>query len=253
MAVTDSFVVYNQILKVPFDSVDPFEQIIQTAHTELLNNNSAIRADVTADLGDEDQFLLTLVVENEESLQSVLTARQELTSELNDIEGIESQESEQYNVICPEYRAGLRTRLKADEPEVLFLKNHVHVWVVEGKEEEFIEASKLNVAGSLEEPGIARFDLIRDKNDASHFALIEVFKNAEAPGEHKKTEHYLTWRATVADWMAKPRSAMKTQCTIFPQRESAWDSHLEDLTLRGIEESLSMTSLTSEKGNTEQN
>ena len=38
----------------------------------------------------------------------------------------------------------------------------------------------------------------------------------------------------MADMMAQPRSAVKTQCSVFPVRDSAWDSHLEALNLQPV-------------------
>ena len=43
----------------------------------------------------------------------------------------------------------------------LFLKNHVHVWVIEDNISDFIDATRMNVEGSIQEDGIARFDFLR--------------------------------------------------------------------------------------------
>ena len=48
--------------------------------------------------------------------------------------------------------------------------------------------------------------------------LIEVYRGESAPGEHKKTAHYQTWRDTVAEMMAEPRSSVKYD-NIFPDDE----------------------------------
>jgi quinol monooxygenase YgiN len=34
------------------------------------------------------------------------------------------------------------------------------------------------------------------QEDASKFVLVEVYKDAAAPGKHKETAHYATWRDT---------------------------------------------------------
>jgi quinol monooxygenase YgiN len=52
-------------------------------------------------------------------------------------------------------------------------------------------------------------------------ALIEVYRDDSAPGEHKKTAHYQTWRDTVADMMAEPRSSVKYD-NVFPDDEG-WE------------------------------
>ena len=48
--------------------------------------------------------------------------------------------------------------------------------------------------------------------------LVEVYWSSTAPTEHKKTVHYQTWRDTVADMMAEPRSSVKYD-NVFPNDE----------------------------------
>ena len=48
--------------------------------------------------------------------------------------------------------------------------------------------------------------------------LVEVYRTPDDPGEHKKTAHYQTWRDTVADMMAEPRSSVKYD-NVFPDDE----------------------------------
>ena|SRR5688572_29299436 len=69
----------------------------------------------------------------------------------------------------------------------------------------FREATLANARTSVQEPGIARFDVIQRRDDATRFVLIEVYRTAEAPAAHKATQHYATWRDTVAPMMASPR------------------------------------------------
>jgi len=233
----EGILLFNQTLDLPFETeetTDNFEQSAANLCKSLLEQEDVLRADVTQVLG-ADEYLFTVVLNNGEN--NLEAKKTQITNTLSNSKFSELSITEggKYEVIDPKDELGLACRLVADEPEVLFLKNFVHVWVTAGNEEEFIDATLKNVEGSLEEPGIARFDFLRDLTNPSHFALVEVFKSAEAPGEHKKTEHYLTWRQTVADWMAQNRSAVKTQCSVFPQRESAWDSHLEALDLKPVE------------------
>lgn len=86
---------------------------------------------------------------------------------------------------------------------------HVSVRVKEGCEEAFKEISVHNASNSVKEAGIARFDLIQDKDDAKHFNLVEVYTTDGAPAAHKETAHYLKWRETVTDMMAVPRTNVK--------------------------------------------
>jgi autoinducer 2-degrading protein len=95
----------------------------------------------------------------------------------------------------------------------------VDVWVKSDASAAFAEATERNAAASLKEPGIARFDVLRDQADPTHFQLIEVYANAAAPAAHKQTEHYATWRDTVEPLMARPRSSQKFD-SVFPDDAS---------------------------------
>jgi len=86
---------------------------------------------------------------------------------------------------------------------------HVHVHVKEGTEDAFRTASLENARNSLEEPGIARFDVCQQNDDPTRFLLVEVYRDETAPAAHKETDHYKQWRDAVADMMAEPRQAVK--------------------------------------------
>ena len=82
----------------------------------------------------------------------------------------------------------------------------------------FRQASIENARNSVQEPGIARFDVIQQQDDSTRFILVEVYRNQEATLKHKETAHYATWRDTVADMMAERRSSVKFS-TVFPGDE----------------------------------
>jgi len=86
---------------------------------------------------------------------------------------------------------------------------HVFVHVKPGSEGSFEAASLVNARASLTEPGVARFDVIRQQDDPTRFVLVEVYRSPEAALAHKETPHYATWRDTVAEMMAEPRSSVK--------------------------------------------
>ncbi len=86
---------------------------------------------------------------------------------------------------------------------------HVHVHVKPESIDAFKRASLANAQESIQEPGIARFDVIQDQADPTHFVLVEVYRTVDDPARHKQTAHYQTWRDAVADMMAQPRSAVK--------------------------------------------
>lgn len=94
----------------------------------------------------------------------------------------------------------------------------VHIHVKPESVEAFKQASIENASNSVQEEGIARFDVIQQDDDPTRFILVEVYKTAEAPAAHKETAHYLRWRDTVADMMAEPRQGIK-YTNLFPSDE----------------------------------
>lgn len=92
---------------------------------------------------------------------------------------------------------------------------HVYVHVLPEHVEAFKAATIVNATASVKEPGIARFDVVQDRDDATRFVLVEVYKDAAAPAAHKETQHYQVWRDTVAPMMATPRESRKFT-NVFP-------------------------------------
>jgi autoinducer 2-degrading protein len=86
---------------------------------------------------------------------------------------------------------------------------HVHCHVKPEHAAAFRDATLDNARASAKEPGIARFDVIQDRDDPTRFVLCEVYRTAQAPAAHKETAHYLTWRDAVAPMMAEPRTSRK--------------------------------------------
>jgi quinol monooxygenase YgiN len=95
---------------------------------------------------------------------------------------------------------------------------HVFVHVKPEFVEAFKEATIQNARNSVQEPGIARFDVIQQRDDPTRFVLVEVYRTLDDPAKHKETAHYQTWRGTVAEMMAEPRSSVKYD-NIFPDEE----------------------------------
>lgn len=100
---------------------------------------------------------------------------------------------------------------------------HVHVQVKPGSADAFIEATRLNARASLGEPGVLRFDVVREIADPGRFVLVEVYRDDAAPAAHKETAHYKAWREAVEPMMAAPRSSTKL-APIEPASESGWRS-----------------------------
>lgn len=97
----------------------------------------------------------------------------------------------------------------------------VTISVLSGKEKEFEAATEKNVRGSLQEPGVYRFDLLRDVSETGRYYLYEVYRDGAAVEEHKQTEHYATWNSAVADMMAVPRSSVSCD-VVAPTDPQHW-------------------------------
>jgi quinol monooxygenase YgiN len=97
---------------------------------------------------------------------------------------------------------------------------HVHVNVKPGFVEAFQQATVENARNSVQEAGVARFDLIQQEDDPTKFILVEVYRTAEAAAAHKATAHYAAWRDTVAEMMAEPRQSVKFR-NLFPE-DAGW-------------------------------
>jgi (4S)-4-hydroxy-5-phosphonooxypentane-2,3-dione isomerase len=97
---------------------------------------------------------------------------------------------------------------------------HVSVQVKPEYIAAFRTATIDNASNSVKEPGIARFDVIQQSDDPTRFVLVEVYRTAEAPAQHKETAHYFKWRDTVTDMMAAPRTAVN-YTNVFPD-DAGW-------------------------------
>ncbi len=97
---------------------------------------------------------------------------------------------------------------------------HVHVHVKPEWVDAFIAASLDNARNSVQEPGVARFDVVQQADDATRFVLVEVYHTPEAAAQHKETAHYARWRDAVAEMMAEPRHSVK-YVNCFPG-EDGW-------------------------------
>jgi (4S)-4-hydroxy-5-phosphonooxypentane-2,3-dione isomerase len=92
---------------------------------------------------------------------------------------------------------------------------HVHVHVKPESVDAFAEATRENARNSVLEPGVVRFDVIRQADDPTRFVLVEIYRSADAPAAHKGTAHYAAWRDAVEPMMAEPRRSVKYEA-LFP-------------------------------------
>ncbi len=97
----------------------------------------------------------------------------------------------------------------------------VNVYVKEDSFDVFKAATLENRLGAMAEAGVARFDLLQDEADSSHFVLYEVYRDEQAALYHKETSHYRTWREAVAPMMAKPRQGIACSA-VSPSEWDEW-------------------------------
>jgi len=92
---------------------------------------------------------------------------------------------------------------------------HVHVHVKPESVADFTKATIENADASIREPGVARFDVVQQQDDATRFVLIEAYRSPDAAAAHKETAHYAKWRNAVDGMMAEPRQSVKYSA-VFP-------------------------------------
>ncbi|BAU28022.1 quinol monooxygenase YgiN [Aneurinibacillus soli] len=97
---------------------------------------------------------------------------------------------------------------------------HVSIKVKEEHIATFKEATIENAERSLNETGIARFDVIQQQDDLTEFLLVEVYYTPEDQLKHRETEHFKKWRATITDLIAEPYQFVKYD-NVFPD-ELGW-------------------------------
>jgi quinol monooxygenase YgiN len=97
----------------------------------------------------------------------------------------------------------------------------VDVKVKKTEIENFKAATKVNAENSNKEKGIARFDVIQDIDDPTHFILMEIYRTLDDPARHKETAHYRVWREIVEPMMAQPRVGKK-YINIYPT-DDGWN------------------------------
>jgi (4S)-4-hydroxy-5-phosphonooxypentane-2,3-dione isomerase len=88
--------------------------------------------------------------------------------------------------------------------------------------EAFRRATFENARLSLTEPGIARFDVLEQRDEPNRFVLVEAYRDDAAPAAHKQTAHYAAWRDAVEPMMAAPRKSTKFH-GVFPGA-TGWDA-----------------------------
>jgi quinol monooxygenase YgiN len=96
---------------------------------------------------------------------------------------------------------------------------HVHVHVKPEYVEAFKEATLENARASVQEPGIAGFQVVQQHDEPTRFVLVEAYRNPQAPAAHKETKHYQAWRDAAGPMMAQPRASVKYE-NLFPDDQN---------------------------------
>jgi quinol monooxygenase YgiN len=107
-----------------------------------------------------------------------------------------------------------------EKTSIAMIVVHVHVQVKPEYLESFKAATIENARNSVQEPGVARFDVVQQADDPTRFVLVEAYRSQEATAAHKETKHYQLWRDTVAPMMAEPRKGIR-HVNLFPD-DAGW-------------------------------
>jgi quinol monooxygenase YgiN len=91
----------------------------------------------------------------------------------------------------------------------------VNIYIKAEHLDAFKTATIENASNSLKEAGVARFDLLQDTDNPTHFQLIEVYRDRDAIAAHKQTAHYDAWVRKVDHMFAEPRTRALFQ-NVFP-------------------------------------
>lgn len=97
---------------------------------------------------------------------------------------------------------------------------HVFVRVRPDSLEAFKAATLDNARHSVQEPGVARFDVLQQADDPTRFVLVEVYRTPDDPARHKETAHYQRWREVAEPLLAEPRTRV-VYGNLFPE-DAGW-------------------------------
>ncbi|MFP4114056.1 MAG: antibiotic biosynthesis monooxygenase [Spirochaetales bacterium] len=97
----------------------------------------------------------------------------------------------------------------------------ITVRVKPGHERAFEEATVRNHEGSIREPGVLRFDVLRDENNPGAYYLYEAYRDESATVAHKETEHYNDWKRAVEPFMDGDRGSVACS-VVAPTAPEAW-------------------------------
>ncbi|XRB15484.1 (4S)-4-hydroxy-5-phosphonooxypentane-2,3-dione isomerase [Pseudoscourfieldia marina] len=210
-------------------SQSSFEMASMQNAINSIQENGISRFDVVQNVDDEDNFVLVEVycdVQNGPASHKETKHYEAWRDTVADMM-FRPRQAKKYLTVFPEDESAWNAAKSIDKSHKSdedLLCVHVYVSVKPGTESAFVQATLENARNSVNEAGISRFDVLQSEEDATKFLLIEVYKTSEAPAKHKETAHYATWRDTVADMMAEPRSAKKYTARFPAPGFAGWDA-----------------------------
>lgn len=86
---------------------------------------------------------------------------------------------------------------------------HVFMHIKDEYVKKFRIASLENVEKSLEEPEVANFEIIQQKDDSTKFLFMERYYTEEGQLKHRETEHFKKWKEETKDMFAEPYTFIK--------------------------------------------
>ena len=99
----------------------------------------------------------------------------------------------------------------------------IKVRVKPEQRQRFLDAIEVDALGSeRDEPGCARFNVLRDVEDENVYYFYEVYVDKEAVAAHRAAPHYAVWRA-VWDTLDGPVERIECQ-SVFPADPAYWTS-----------------------------
>jgi len=97
----------------------------------------------------------------------------------------------------------------------------ITVRVKHGSEKTFETATLANHMESLKEPGVLRFDVLKDRDVAGTYYLYEAYIDEASTVAHKETEHYHAWKSVVSDLLEGERTSVSCD-VVAPERQDRW-------------------------------
>lgn len=96
---------------------------------------------------------------------------------------------------------------------------NIYIHVKSDHVDAFKAATIENAYHSRKEPGVIRFDVLQQSDDATRFMLHEVYRDEAAHAAHRETPHYKAWVEKAGDVMAEPRTRQKYIAVYPPEAE----------------------------------